>query len=79
MNFIIETKSQSIIDIDKIIHKTLIMDNALNLVIKTLKDNSWPQNSPSLHPFSKISQELGVLNNILLRNNKIMLPKTLYN
>ena len=42
------------------------------------RDNSWPKNSPSLHPFTKISQELCVQNNILLENTKIMLPKTLY-
>ena len=36
------------------------MDATLNLVIKALKDNNWPKNSPSLHPFSKILQELCV-------------------
>ena len=56
VNFIIETRSQSI-DIDEIRHETL-MDDTLNLVIKALKDISWSKNSPSLHPFSKISQKL---------------------
>ena len=56
MNFIIETRSQSI-DIDEIRHETL-MDDTLNLVIKALKDISWSKNSPSLHPFSKISRKL---------------------
>ena len=32
--------------------------DTLNFEIKALKDNSWPKNSPSLHPFSKILQEL---------------------
>ena len=54
------------------------MDDTLNLVIKALKDNSWPKNSSSLHPFSKILQELCVQNNILLKNDKIVLPKTLH-
>ena len=76
VNFIIETRSQSI-DIDEIRHATL-MDDTLNLVINTLEDNSWPKNSPSLHPLLKISQELCMQNNILLRNDKIVLPKTLY-
>ena len=76
VNFIIETRSQSI-DIDKIRHVTL-MDDTLNLVIKALKDNSWPKNSLSLHPFSKILQELCVKNNILLKKGKIVLPKTLH-
>ena len=76
VNFIIETKSQSI-DIDEIRHETLI-DDTLNLVIKALKDNSWPKSSPSLYLFSKISHELCVQNNILLKNDKILLPKTLY-
>ena len=67
VNFIIETRFQSI-DINKIRHETL-MDDTLNLVIKVLKDNSWPKNSTSLHPFSKISQELCVENNILLTND----------
>ena len=49
VNFIIETKSQSI-DIDEIRHETLI-DDTLNLVIKALKDNSWPKSSPSLYLF----------------------------
>ena len=49
VNFIIETRSQSI-DIDEIRHETL-MNDTLNLVIKALKDNCWPRNSPSLHPF----------------------------
>ena len=75
VNFIIETRCQSI-DIDEIRHETL-MDDTLNLVIKALKDISWPKNSLSLHLFSKISQELCVQNNILLRNNKILLRKTL--
>ena len=58
VNFIIETRSQSI-DIDKIRHETQ-MDDTLSLIIKALEDNHWPNNSPSLHPFSKISQELCV-------------------
>ena len=49
VNFIIETKSQSI-DIDEIRHETLI-DDTLNLVIKALKDNRWPKSSPSLYLF----------------------------
>ena len=77
MNFIIETRSQSI-DIDEIRHETLL-DDTLNLVINTLEDNSWPKNSPNLHPLSKISQELCMQNNILLRNDKIVLPKTYTN
>ena len=76
VNYVIETVSQSI-DIEEIRNETL-MDNTVNLVIKTLKDNSWPKNSLSLHPFSKLLQELCVQNNILLKNNKIVLPKTLY-
>ena len=72
----IETRSQSI-DIDKIRHETQ-MDNTLNLVIKALKDNSWPKNSLSLQPFSNISQKLFVQNNNLLKNGKIVLLKTLY-
>ena len=74
--FTTETRSQSI-DIDEIRHETL-MDDTLNLVIKALKNNSRPKNSPSLHPFSKLSQELCMQNNILLKNDKIVLPKTLY-
>ena len=76
VNFTIETRSQSI-DIDKIRHETQMVDT-LNLVIKALKDNSWPKNSPILHPFSKILQELCVQSNIRLKNDKIVLPKTLY-
>ena len=53
VNFIIETRSQSI-DIGKIRHETQ-MDDTLYLVIKAVKDNNWPKNSPTLHPFSKIS------------------------
>ena len=75
VNLIIETRPQSI-DIDEIRHETQ-MDNTLNLVIKALKDNSWPNNSRSLHPFSNILQEICVQNNILLKNNKIVSPKTL--
>ena len=55
MNFITEARSQSI-DIDEIKYETL-MDDTLNLVIKALKDNTWPKNSPTLHPILKISQE----------------------
>ena len=76
MNYVIETVSQSI-DIEEIRNET-VMDNTVNLVIKTLKDNSWPKNSLSLHPFSKLLQELCVQNNILLKNDKIVLPKALY-
>ena len=76
VNYVIETVSQSI-DIEEIRNETL-MDNTVNLVIKTLKDNSWPKNSLSLLPFSKLLQELCVQNNILLKNDKIVLPKTLY-
>ena len=76
VNYVIETVSQSL-DIEEIRNETL-MDNSVNLVIKTLKDNSWPKNSLSLHPFSKLLQELCVQNNILLKNDKIVLPKTLY-
>ena len=76
VNFIIVIRSQFIV-IDEIRHETQ-MDNTLNLVIKALKDNNWPKNSPRLHPFSKISQELCVQNKILIKNNKIALPKTLY-
>ena len=76
VNYVIETVSQSI-DIEEIRNET-VMDNTVNLVIKTLKDNSWPKNSLSLHPFSKLLQELCVQNNILLKNDKIVLPKTLY-
>ena len=54
------------------------MDDTLHFIIKALKDNSWPKSSSSLHPFSKILQELYVQNNILLKNNKIVLPETLY-
>ena len=54
------------------------MGNTLNLVIKALKDNSWPKNSLRLHPFSKISQELCVWNNILSKNDKIVVPESLY-
>ena len=72
----IETRSQSI-DIDKIRHETQ-MDNTLNLVIKALKDNSWPKNALSLQLFSNISQKLFVQNNNLLKNGKIVLLKTLY-
>ena len=54
------------------------MDNTLNLVRKALKDNSWLNNSPRLHPFSKVLQEICVQNNILLKSNKIVLTKTLY-
>ena len=53
VNFIIERRSQSI-DIGKIRHETQ-MDDTLYLVIKAVKDNNWPKNSPTLHPFSKIS------------------------
>ena len=52
----------------------LLMNDTLNLVIKALEGNSWPKNSPSLYPFSKISQELYVENNILLKSDKIVLP-----
>ena len=58
MNFIIEAKSQSI-DIDEITNETQ-MDDTLNPVMKALKDSNWSKNSPSLYPFSKISQELCV-------------------
>ena len=51
VNFITQTRSQSV-DIDEIRHETQ-MEDTLNLVIKTLKENSWPINSPSLHPFQK--------------------------
>ena len=44
-NFIVETRSQ-LINIDEIRHETL-MDDTLNLVMKALKDNSWPKNSMS--------------------------------
>ena len=51
VNFITQRRSESV-DIDEIRHETQ-MEDTLNLVIKTLKDNSWPKNSPSLHPFQK--------------------------
>ena len=51
VNFITHTRSQSV-DIDEIRHETR-MEDILNLVIKTLQDNSWPKNSLSLHPFQK--------------------------
>ena len=56
----------------------LLINDTLNLVIKALEGNSRPKNSPSLHPFSKILQELYVQNNILLKSDRIVLPKTLY-
>ena len=49
VNFIIETRSQSIVT-DKIQPETQ-MGDTLNLVIKALKSNSCPKNSSSLHPF----------------------------
>ena len=70
------TRCQSI-DIDEIRNKTEINDT-LNFVIKALRHDSWPKNSPSFYPFSKVSQEFCVQNNILLKSVKIMLPKTLY-
>ena len=56
----------------------LLINDTLNLAIKALEGNSRPKNSPSLHPFSKILQELYVQNNILLKSDRIVLPKTLY-
>ena len=67
MNFVIKTRLQFI----DIRHEPQ-MDDIINLVTKALKGNSWPKNSLTLQPFSKISQALCV------ENYNIVLSKTLY-
>ena len=67
VNFVIKTRLQFI----DIRHEPK-MDDIINLVTKALKGNSWPKNSLSLQPFSKIWQALCV------ENYKIVLSKTLY-
>lgn len=52
------------------------MDDTLNVVINDPKDNSWPKNEfTKFKSFLKILQKLYVQNNIILKSNKIVLPK----
>ena len=52
------------------------MDDTLNVVINNPKDNSWPKNEfTKFKSFLKILQKLYVQNNIILKSNKIVLPK----
>lgn len=56
------------------IQKETVGDETLSAVIEAIRNNSWP---PSLFHYQAFSKELGIINGIVVRDDRIVLPTKL--
>ena len=54
-------------------------DPVLQLVLRAIETNQWSRTDPDIKPYVNLKEEVSVCNDVILRGNSLVLPKSLQN